>query len=76
MEKQNKVINHGTLEENGWKQINRNYFWKNGFNMWLWDEWTLQKAPKSANEKTDIIKKGVKTIEELNDLLKQYQKNI
>lgn len=63
------MINHGLLERNGWQQINANFFWKDGFSLWLWDVWTLEKAPKSSSERPKTIKTGIQTIDELNRLM-------
>lgn len=66
-------INHGRLEKAEWKGAGANTFYKDGFTIWFYDVWTLEKSPKNASQSPILIKVDIKTMEELFELTQNQQ---
>jgi hypothetical protein len=66
------ILNSGIVEEKGFECGNTNWYYNGELNLilWCWDTWTLERPPKSADERAKVIKDKIRYVDELEDVLK------
>lgn len=61
------------LEKEGWQRVNACYDYKDGFSMWSYGKWFLEKGAATTATAATILLNDVQSMEEMNEAIKQHK---